>query len=90
MLESMPEGKVDNPVFEVIGVVSNTRNQGIQDPALPELYIPYTMTGTFDRARAGPYRRQSRRTGGRVCAARSGPWTANVALTFYRLPGRTS
>jgi putative ABC transport system permease protein len=50
MLENMPEGKVENPVFEVIGVVSNTRNQGIQDPALPEMYIPYTMTGTFDRA----------------------------------------
>ena len=50
MLESMPEGKVENPVFEVIGVVSNTRNQGIQDPSFPEMYIPYTMTGTFDRA----------------------------------------
>jgi len=50
MLESMPEGKVENPVFEVIGVVSNTKNQGIQDPSFPEMYIPYTMTGTFDRA----------------------------------------
>jgi putative ABC transport system permease protein len=50
MLESMPEGKVESPVFEVIGVVSDTRNQGIQEPALPEMYIPYTMTGAFDRA----------------------------------------
>ncbi len=50
MLESMPEGKVENPVFEVIGVASDTKNQGIQDPPVPEMYIPYTMTGTFDRA----------------------------------------
>ena len=50
MLESIPEGKVENPVFEVVGVVSDARNQGIQDPPLPEMFIPYTMTGAFDRA----------------------------------------
>ena len=50
MLESMPQGKLENPVFEVIGVVSDARNQGIQDQTLPEMLIPYTMTGAFDRA----------------------------------------
>jgi putative ABC transport system permease protein len=40
---------VDNPVFEVIGVISDIRNNGIQDPTDPEMYIPYTMTGAFDR-----------------------------------------
>jgi putative ABC transport system permease protein len=81
MLETMPEGRVDNPVFEVIGVVSGTRNQGIQDPSLPELYIPYTMTGAFDRALLV-------RTGtnplGQVNTVRREIWTVdrNVALTF--------
>jgi predicted permease len=49
LLEKFPDGPVDNPVFEVIGVISDIRNNGIQDPTDPEMYIPYTMTGAFDR-----------------------------------------
>ena len=81
MLESMPEGKVENPVFEVIGVVSNTRNQGIQDPSFPEMYIPYTMTGTFDRA---VLVRTAGNPAGLVDTLRREIWAVdrNVALTF--------
>ena len=81
MLETIPEGKVENPVFEVVGVVSNTRNQGIQDPALPELYIPYTMTGTFDRA---VLVRTSGNPAALVDTLRREIWAVdrNVALTF--------
>jgi putative ABC transport system permease protein len=49
LLETFPDGKVDNPVFEIVGVTSDSRNQGIQDPPLPELFIPYTITGAFER-----------------------------------------
>jgi len=38
-----------NPVFEIVGVVSDAKNQGIQDPPAPEAFIPYTVTGAFER-----------------------------------------
>ncbi|HEY6402146.1 MAG TPA: ABC transporter permease, partial [Blastocatellia bacterium] len=49
MLESMPDSPVKDPVFEVIGVISDARNQGIQDPPMPEMFVPYTITGAFER-----------------------------------------
>jgi putative ABC transport system permease protein len=81
MLESLPEGKVENPVFEVIGVVSDTRNEGIQDPPEPEMYIPYTMTGAFDRALLV---RTATNPLGLVNTVRREIWAVdrNVALTF--------
>ena len=81
MLESMPEGKVDSPVFEVIGIVSDTRNQGIQEPLLPEMYIPYATTGAFDRALLV---RTAANPMGLVNAVRREIWAVdrNVALTF--------
>jgi putative ABC transport system permease protein len=50
MLESMPESPVKDPVFEIIGVISDAKNQGIQDPPMPEIFVPYTITGAFNRA----------------------------------------
>ncbi len=49
MLESMPDSPVKDPVFEVIGVISDAKNQGIQEPPMPELFVPYTITGAFER-----------------------------------------
>jgi putative ABC transport system permease protein len=49
MLESMPDSRVKDPVFEIIGVISDARNQGIQDPPMPEMFVPYTVTGAFER-----------------------------------------
>jgi putative ABC transport system permease protein len=49
LLETMPEGKVANPMFEIIGVVADAKNRGIQDPPGPELFVPYTTTGAFER-----------------------------------------
>ena len=43
------EQPIQNPVFEIVGVVSDVKNQGIQDPTMPETFIPYTVTGAFDR-----------------------------------------
>ena len=49
LLSTMEEGKVDNPVFEVIGVVADAKNRGIQDPPGPEMFVPYSITGAFER-----------------------------------------
>jgi putative ABC transport system permease protein len=38
-----------DPVFEVIGVVADVKNQGIQKPPTAEAFIPYTITGSFER-----------------------------------------
>jgi putative ABC transport system permease protein len=40
---------VMNPVFEVVGVVSDAKNRGIQDPIQPEVFLPYTLTGRGGR-----------------------------------------
>ena len=40
---------VTDPVFEIVGVVADAKNQGIQDPPRPEVFIPYTVTGSFER-----------------------------------------
>lgn len=44
-LASAPDSLSD-PSFEVIGVVADIRNQGIQEPALPEAFIPSSI-GSF-------------------------------------------
>jgi putative ABC transport system permease protein len=49
LLESMPDSPVKDPVFEVIGVISDARNQSIQEAPAPEIFIPYTITGAFER-----------------------------------------
>jgi putative ABC transport system permease protein len=49
MLETVPEPPVKNPVFEIIGVVADVKNQGIQEPPNPEVWVPYTVTGAFER-----------------------------------------
>ncbi|MBO0857855.1 MAG: ABC transporter permease [Chloracidobacterium sp.] len=40
-----PPDPVMNPVFEVVGVVSDAKNMGIQDPVQPEVFLPHTLTG---------------------------------------------
>src|SRR5215475_1931451 len=41
---------VSNPVFEVVGVTADERNDGVNDPPLPESFIPHSVTGGFYRA----------------------------------------
>jgi putative ABC transport system permease protein len=48
-LTSIPS-PVTDPVFEIIGVTADAKNQGIQETPFPEMFIPYTVTGAFDRA----------------------------------------
>jgi putative ABC transport system permease protein len=49
MLATLPEGAVANPMFEIVGIVADAKNQGIQDPPLPEMFVPYSITGAFER-----------------------------------------
>ncbi|MFN7925225.1 MAG: ABC transporter permease [Bryobacteraceae bacterium] len=48
-LETFPDAKLPNALFEIVGVVADAKNQGLQDPVEPELFIPYTVTGVFGR-----------------------------------------
>jgi predicted permease len=48
-LETLPEGAVANALFEIVGVIADVKNRGIQDPPEPEVMIPYTLTGAFQR-----------------------------------------
>ncbi len=49
MLESMPDSPVKDSVFEIIGVISDAKNQGIREAPMPEMFVPYTITGAFER-----------------------------------------
>jgi len=49
-LASVPESPVADPTFEIVGVTADAKNQGVQEPVMPELFLPYTITGAFDRA----------------------------------------
>ncbi|MGB7847556.1 MAG: ABC transporter permease [Candidatus Acidiferrum sp.] len=43
------EDKVADPTFEIIGEVADAKNRGLQDPPDPEIWIPYTVTGSAFR-----------------------------------------
>jgi len=47
-LANFPD-KVDDPWVEVVGVVSDVRNKGLQEPVEPEVWLPYTLTGSGQR-----------------------------------------
>jgi putative ABC transport system permease protein len=49
-LATSPQDPVADPTFEIVGVVSDVKNQGIQDPTMPEVFVPYTVTGAYFRA----------------------------------------
>jgi putative ABC transport system permease protein len=47
-LANFPD-KVADPWFEVIGVVKDAKNQGLEEAPLPEAWVPYTVTGSGER-----------------------------------------
>jgi putative ABC transport system permease protein len=47
-LETFPDPLKD-PWFEIIGVVADVKNRGLQDPIEPEVWVPYTVTGSAAR-----------------------------------------
>jgi putative ABC transport system permease protein len=49
-MQKLPDGNaVENPSFEIIGVIADAKNRGIVEPPQPEAFIPYTITGAFER-----------------------------------------
>jgi putative ABC transport system permease protein len=40
---------VKEPMFEIIGLVADVKNRGLQEPIEPEIWIPYTVTGSAFR-----------------------------------------
>jgi putative ABC transport system permease protein len=47
-LEKFPDAKPD-AWYEVIGIVADVKNQGLQQPITPETWAPYTVTGSAAR-----------------------------------------
>jgi putative ABC transport system permease protein len=43
------DDKVADPTFEIVGVVADLKNRGLQDPVGPEIWVPYTVTGSAFR-----------------------------------------
>lgn len=81
MLETRPDPPVKDPVFEIIGVVADSKNNGIQEPPRPELFVPYTITGDFER---GVLVRTSKEPLTMLNSVRREIWAIdrNVALTL--------
>jgi putative ABC transport system permease protein len=49
LLDSTPDAP-HNAYFEIIGVVSDAKNRGLQDSPLPEGYVPYTISAMGNRS----------------------------------------
>jgi putative ABC transport system permease protein len=47
-LEKFPDPQSD-AWYEVIGIVADVKNQGLQQPVTPETWVPYTVTGSAAR-----------------------------------------
>jgi putative ABC transport system permease protein len=75
------EDAVKEPMFEIIGLVADAKNRGLQDPPEPEIWIPYTVTGSAFR---GILVRTANEPLSMMNAVEHEIWAtdANVALTF--------
>jgi putative ABC transport system permease protein len=69
--------------FEIVGMVSDIKNSGLQDPVRPELLLPYTVTGNFER---GILVRTAGNPNGLLNGVRREIWSVdrNVSLTLMR------
>ena len=72
---------VKEPMFEIIGLVADAKNRGLQDPPEPEMWVPYTVTGSAFR---GILVRTANEPLSMMNAVQHEIWAtdANVALTF--------
>jgi predicted permease len=48
LLDRLP-GAPHDAYFEIIGIVRDSKNQGVKESPLPEAFVPYTITGAFLR-----------------------------------------
>ncbi len=72
---------VKEPVFEIIGLVADAKNRGLQESVEPEIWVPYTVTGSAFR---GILVRTAREPLTMMNALEHEIWAtdANVALTL--------
>jgi putative ABC transport system permease protein len=82
-MATMRPAPVPNPVFEIVGVMADVKNRGIQEPVRPELVVPYTVTGNFER---GILVRTAANPIAQLNAVRREIWAVDqrVALTMTR------
>jgi putative ABC transport system permease protein len=73
----------ENSAFEIVGVMADVRNQGIQEPIMAELLVPYTITGKYQR---GILVRTAGNPVGQLNAVRREIWAVDsrVGLTMTR------
>jgi putative ABC transport system permease protein len=79
-LETFPD-PVPEAWFEIVGVVADVKNNGLQDPIRPEIWVPYTVTGSGAR---GVLVRTSQEPLAMLKTVRQEIWATDsgVALTF--------
>jgi putative ABC transport system permease protein len=72
---------VKEPIFEIIGLVADAKNRGLQDPPEPEIWVPFTVTGSAFR---GILVRTAKEPMTMMNAVEHEIWAtdSNVALTF--------
>ena len=63
-----------SPWFEIIGVVSDVKNNGLRKAVQPEAYAPYSFASYGGYFAISADRRQSVRTGESRWTTRYGPW----------------
>ena len=49
LLDGVPDAPHD-AYFKIVGVVADAKNRGLQDPPLPEGYVPYTISAMGNRS----------------------------------------
>jgi hypothetical protein len=78
---TVPDLGPDKSTFEIVGVLADVKNQGLQDPTMPEALMPYSVTGVFDR---GVILRTTGEPLALLNAMRREIWALdrNVAVTF--------
>jgi putative ABC transport system permease protein len=68
---------VANAWFEIVGVVGDTKNAGLQSPIEPEVWVPYTVTAS---GTGGILLRSAQQPGSLVNEVRSEIWTMDPGL----------
>ncbi|HSQ30813.1 MAG TPA: ABC transporter permease [Gemmatimonadaceae bacterium] len=48
-LRDRRDDQQDDPTFEIVGVVADTRNHGIREAAIPEAFVPASVSAMFGR-----------------------------------------
>jgi predicted permease len=70
---------VSDPLFEIIGVVADVTNRGLQAPIEPELWVPHTINGSQSRVLIV---RSAQDTAGMMDLVRKQVWASDSGLAL--------